>query len=455
VCRALPHLSSRALRRAVVTALLTLVVLTATASAASAHATLVSISPKESQVYPAGQPPAQVRVAFDEAVTASGGAISVFDGRGKQVKGVTQRDTTGKVITAELPDLPDGAYAIVWHVVSDDGHPEHGVSTFSVGAGGTSGANFGNVSAGRTAGHGFGVVFGIVRFLAFVGAIVFVGGLVVARWLWPESIARRDVRRLLVLTAVIGIVGAPLSIPFEAGYASGGGWSKLFADDALRQVFDARYGPGVVARVLLLVALVPFAFLRIRAPRSRARIPIEAVVGLCSLGVLATFAEVGHASTGRWIGVGVTTDIVHLTGVSFWLGGITLLALVLRSRDDVAGIMGATDRFSRWALPAIALVVVSGIVQGWRQLRTWSALWDTDYGRLLVVKSLVVVSIVIVASATRDILRDEIVPRLRSAARSEEFESAAVGQLRNAIWVEVLLAAVVLAVTAVLVVSAP
>jgi copper transport protein len=450
---------ARAVRLAAISALLALVVVAATAVAASAHATLVSISPQKSQVYPAGQPPTAARVTFDEAVTASGGAISLYDRTGAAVKGVTQRDTTSKVITAKLPKLADGAYAIVWKVVSDDGHPENGVSTFSVGAGGTSGANFGNVSAGRTAGHGFGFGFGIVRFLTFVGALVFLGGLVFARWRWPESIARRDVRRLLVLAVGIGLVGTVVSIPFEAGYASGGGWSKMFDHDALQQVLDARYGHALVVRIILLIALLPFALLRIRHPGARARIPVEVVVGLGSLGVLATFAYAGHASTGRWTTAGVILDLAHLTGVSFWLGGIVVLAVVLRTLDDVPVIMGATERFARLALPAMALIVLSGIVQGWRQLRTWSALWDTDYGRLLVVKSLVVVSIVIVASATRDILRDDVVPRLRRteapASGVGTVDAGVVAQLRNAVWVEVLLAGIVLGVTAALVVAAP
>jgi copper transport protein len=101
------------------------------------------------------------------------------------------------------------------------------------------------------------------------------------------------------------------------------------------------------------------------------------------------------------------------------------------------------------------------VVQGWRQLETWSAIWDTDYGRILFAKVLVVASIVIVASATRDILRQRIEPRLRAGVRTDELDGVDgvdpedVAQLRSAILVEVALAAVVLALTAALVVSAP
>jgi copper transport protein len=447
----------RGLRRALPCALLVLLGLVATAGAAGAHANLVSISPKEGQAFVAGSPPSRVVVSFDDPVTAKS-AISLYDGRGKQVKGVVQRDQTGKVVTAKLPDLPDGAYAIVWHVVSDDGHPEHGVSTFSVGTGGTAGARFGSLGSLQSPGRGYGVVFGIVRFLAFAGAIVFTGALVVARWLWPTSITRRDVRLLLLMAAGVAIVAALLTIAFEAGYATGGGWSTLTDSSALHDVLDARYGRGALARVLLLVALVPFALLRVRAPgaatRRLARVPLETVVGLCALGALATFAYAGHASTGRWTEVGVGADMVHLTGVAFWIGGIVLFGVTLVRVCDAHDTLRAVDRFSRLALPAVALVVLSGVLQAWRQLKTWSALWDTDYGHLLIAKVLVVVSIVIVASATRDILRGRLAPDAGVEAPLDA-DTVAVAQLRTAVLVEVLLAAVVLAITAALVVSAP
>jgi hypothetical protein len=100
--------------------------------------------------------------------------------------------------------------------------------------------------------------------------------------------------------------------------------------------------------------------------------------------------------------------VAHLVGVAAWLGGIVLLAVTLRRPGDVQEALRATERFARIALPAIGLVVLSGAVQAWRQLERGSALWDTDYGRLLIAKILVVVSIVIVASATRDLLRHRI-----------------------------------------------
>jgi methionine-rich copper-binding protein CopC len=128
------HCSPRACVRAAAVLVLTLLVLLATAGPAVAHATLQTSSPEQGQVYPPGQPPARVVLEFDEPVDAKS-AISLYADDGKQVRGVEQRDGSGKRVIAALLALADGAYAFVWHVVSQDGHPEHGVVAFSVGSG--------------------------------------------------------------------------------------------------------------------------------------------------------------------------------------------------------------------------------------------------------------------------------------------------------------------------------
>jgi copper transport protein len=132
-----------------------------------------------------------------------------------------------------------------------------------------------------------------------------------------------------------------------------------------------------------------------------------------------------------------------------WLGGLAVLALVLRRRAmssaEIDSTASGADRFSRIALPAVAVIVLSGVVQGWRQVGTLSALWNTTYGHLLVVKVLGVLAILIVASAARDAVRD----------RTVSGGVATVTDLRTGVWLEAGLAVAVLVVTATLVVTPP
>jgi hypothetical protein len=58
-----------------------------------------------------------------------------------------------------------------------------------------------------------------------------------------------------------------------------------------------------------------------------------------------------------------------------------------REVDEVGTIVG---RFSQVAFYAVVVIVTSGVIQGWRQVGTYDALFETAYGRLLVFKVLLV-----------------------------------------------------------------
>jgi copper transport protein len=144
-----------------------LAILAGTAGAAAAHAALVSTSPSQSTQYAAGSPPGTVTVTFDDDVTTTAKSIGVYDGTGHGVKVVPVRAPDKKVVQARLPKLADGSYAVVWHIVSDDGHPETGAFTFSVGAATASTTDIRSLVASRTSGRGIGIGFGIDRGLEF------------------------------------------------------------------------------------------------------------------------------------------------------------------------------------------------------------------------------------------------------------------------------------------------
>jgi copper transport protein len=439
-------------------ALVAVVAVGVTASAAAAHATLVSSSPAQSAVYPSGAPPTEVSIVFDEAVTATPSSIRLYDGRGHPI-GVDEKSVTSKRLDAKLPRVADGGFVVVWHVVSGDGHPEQGAFTFSVGKGGVTTADIGGLLASRSSGRGIGIGFGVDRMLAFIACLVFVGGLVFVRWFWPEALARSRSRRALLIFGGVAIVATLLSIPFEAMYTTGGGYSHLFDGSAVGDVLNARFGTATLARAALLLALMPLVVAFVGRMRSASRFTIEAVVAVLALAVSATFAYGGHGDTGRFVVLGFATDMAHLGSAAIWLGGIVALVIAMEEHQHTTANAVAASRFSKVGLVAVGVLVVTGVTQGWRQIGTWSALWHTDYGRLLVVKVLVVVAIVVVASASRDVLRDRIVPRLRGAvgrgAADSPIEEHSMVQLRNSIWAEVILAVFVLGVTAALVVTAP
>lgn len=117
---------------AVLALLATLQTGTANAAGVPAHATLVSISPADGATL--DREPSRVLLTFDDTI-ATGLTKIVLTRDGQPVPlGQPTVDRTQVVAEITGPSGP-GAYRVAWQVVSDDGHPVSGESTFAVGAG--------------------------------------------------------------------------------------------------------------------------------------------------------------------------------------------------------------------------------------------------------------------------------------------------------------------------------
>lgn len=436
------------------------VVLGLGAAPASAHAVLEATTPTDGSALPSGSPPKVVTLRFDEGVVAATDSVQLFDGRGRAVKVTTDaHGLSDKVVRASLPKLADGTYVVTWRVVSDDSHPVQGAFSFGVGAAASTGAGAQGLLSSRSGDPAVGFAFGAVRGLAFLGLLVLVGGLAFVAWCWPQARERRDISTLLAVSLGAVIVTSLLGIALQAAYVSGGGVASAFDGSHLRDVMSTRFGRAWTARAVLAAVLFAVSQARSRLKRGAGALALDAVFVVVALACLMTFTYAGHGDTGRLVATGFVADLTHLGAAALWLGGIAVLAIGLRDPHRLWGAARATERFSRLALPAVVVLALSGTVQAWRQIGTWSALWHTTYGHLLTAKVLVFSALVVAAYASRDVLRLRVVPALRTAlgpgaARREADPEDAV-ELRNGVWVEATLAIVVLALTAALVNAQP
>lgn len=104
----------------------------ASATAALAHAHLDHTAPAAGSVVQSV--PAQIRIAFSEAVEPAFSVIEVLDRQGNRVdqdKAVTDPDDS-KVLTVKVKPLTPGTYKVVWRVVSVDAHKSRGDFSFTV-----------------------------------------------------------------------------------------------------------------------------------------------------------------------------------------------------------------------------------------------------------------------------------------------------------------------------------
>jgi copper transport protein len=397
-------------------------------AAASAHAQLESTQPSQSAVLIT--PPRQVVLHFGEPVEIDFGSIRVFGPTGKRVDngGTHHPPGDSHSVAISLPaHLGPGTYVVAWHVISADTHPVHGAFVFSIGSARGS-AKAGVLARALQNASGsvlVGVVFWLVRTAIFTALILVVGVATMITLLWPAGWRRRRARRVVWTAWAVELVATVASVAVQGVYAATLPLTDIFRPSLFNEVLHTRLGEVAVVRVVLLIAF-GLVLRAVMGPRGApARRALVAVGGVLAVALLITPGLAGHASTSGSVWAGEGLDVAHLGAVSVWLGGLSVLAVLLfpgrrggaRGEEEIApdGIGGDVDddnelwavasRFLAFAFGGVVVVVASGVVQSIRQVGSFYALFNTGYGRTLIVKVALVAVLVSVGGLSRRAVR--------------------------------------------------
>ena len=384
--------------------LLPVLVLVGSASPASAHATLIGTDPAEGAVLETA--PEQVTFTFNESVIGNPAGIKVFDATGAVVpSSASVRDS--QLVVALDEEVGEGTLVVVWRLVSADGHPIGGSLSFSVGAP----SQVVDVPAAADADTETEapVLLGILRWLGYLGLLAAAGVAVFSVLFLPPGAdaSRARLRTAVRVAGAVAALGWWAAVPLIALYQLGRSASALGDGATWSSLAPAEY--GVPAAVVLGLGL---------AVTARRTLLVLVGSGIA----LAAPALTGHtrATTPAALVVGV--DVLHLAAGAMWLGGLLALSLVIRdlaARDDTGAVVLA--RFSTWGAGILGVLVAAGSVLAWRITGSWSALLDTGYGTLLLVKVLLVLAAFALAAWNRFAL----LPRLQAAPRRRERRDAA------------------------------
>src|SRR5215216_397162 len=305
------------------------------------------------------------------------------------------------------------------------------------------------------------VATGLLVLLGVTGLLA-VARLATPAWRLNQRLERQAWRLLEVawwVTLLGTLAGLLLYGPFSTGRPPilALDWTLLL-DHTVR----TRFGNVWALRILLLLLL---AVLLVWSKREAERTPRSAWLAVAgsAVGLAVTPALGGHAAAGPTAAVGAVVGVVHFSAAAVWFGGLVLLGTCLLPRADV-GLLGAVPRFSSVAFTAMVVIVVTGMVQGWRQVGSLPALGHTAYGRLLVVKVAAFLLLIVVASRSRALVRRKLTARALVGAPDSPGPGAALAGpsdhgslwlLRRLVLTEVIIAIVVLAVTALLGIATP
>ncbi|MFI6758867.1 copper resistance CopC/CopD family protein [Micromonospora sp. NPDC050417] len=402
------------------------------ASPASAHAVLVSSSPLADAVLPSA--PSEVVLTFSEGVRSVPDKIRVLGPDGARVdRGEPAFD--GAVVTIPVdPGGPRGTYLVSYRVISADSHPVAGAYTYSVGAPSSPPED----TANDTVDPGITAAVAVGKYLGYAGLVLLVGPVLVLGLLWPRRLDRSGPARLVWtgfgLVTAATLIGIWLQVP----YTTGGGLFSI-SGSALSDVLASTFGAVLLVRLGILVAAAILLRPLLRGSAGRADHILLAVLGVAGI---FTWPLAGHASASPVPAVSVLVDAVHVGSMAVWLGGLVMLVGFLLRRADERELAAIMPIWSRWAAVAVSALLLAGIVQALIEVATPSALIDTTYGQLIIAKVVLFALVIGVAAYSRRLVQRRLVTERP-------------GRMRRAVWTELGVTAVILAISAVLVQTPP
>lgn len=430
--------------------LLTLcMILLAPARPAAAHALLLASDPPNGATLATS--PRVARMWFSEEIAANFRSVRLVDSTGRPIAGVSLAAHSGnpRLLVAELPPLPPGAYGLVWQALSaGDGHPTSGVVVFAVGqaaagsvvaAGNAADSTAGNaaddaggISAGVSAGPGrsaSGVLAVLIRWLHLCLLAGLIGAVVVALMVQrgagsdhtdPEQApvwrARRRLLGFAAGCAALGVAVGVIDLIEQARRVAPTlppGSETALPAVVGRLLTASRWGELWIAREAALLALAAVV-LGLRAGTARRRRDLPVAAGLLVLTLAWLEALGSHAAaldSGRT--AAVVAIAAHTLAACLWLGGVAALAVIAwpPGSGGIAIVRAILGRFTILAALSVGLVAATGLYSAGRQLDSAGSLVSTAYGRTLLVKTALLLVLLGLGLTNSDLLRQRMAAR--------------------------------------------
>ncbi|MEC1353548.1 copper resistance CopC/CopD family protein [Bacillus sonorensis] len=377
-----------AMKKATIWAVLAVLCLVLMPKAAFAHAYIVNSTPAQNQELK--KAPVQIKIEFNEAIQEGFHSITVRNSSGERVdSGEAQIDPkNAKILTAKLDKkLKNDIYTAEWRVVSADGHPVSGTIPFSVG----------NIQGGLPKDQGSASAdlpkadTVIERVLLYTGFSLFMGSILFQLvWYRPKNSwaerMRSRLQRIIKLALVMIGAAIVIQLPLQTKANAGVSWAEAFQPALLKETLLRTTGGALWLASIGLIVLLAVCSRKTGWTANILKIIFFA-------GLLLAKSLSGHAASTSYSYMTAAMDFIHLAAASVWTGGLAALVLFF-GRDwlkpDKGHIWEAIRRFSPWALGSAGLLVFSGLLNSFFIVHTMDNLFQTNYGKALLIKSALV-----------------------------------------------------------------
>ncbi len=341
------------------------------------HAVLQRSDPADGSIVPTG--PTSIQLWFSEPVQQVGQSITILSPAGTIVKRGAVSMRNG-LVQVGVDIHATGTYLVIWQVISQDTAPVSGRFIFSVGR--VAGRWVGTTSSGGTPGLFMQV---LARFLHLLGYALAFGSLAFYRLvLLPLSLQQEEAAMKKLYQCVnAGIVLLLIAEPFAlvaqfVALQTGTLADPLILGDILATSF------GRVLAQRLAVALLLWILMGMVRPDNQKVLSLALLPGL----LLAFIdGQSDHAINSNPIWLGFIANALHLIAMAIWIGGLILFLSIWRLKEIKDRRQELLKAFSPLALIAVIELVITGIILAVLHLARLTALFTTDYGKTLTLKT--------------------------------------------------------------------
>jgi len=188
------------------------------------------------------------------------------------------------------------------------------------------------------------ILIALARGLYFIAVMLLFGGAVFGALLKARLavIAPLPRRGLVLLALMAGCVWFILATAQMAG--------ALTQSAMLEAATATRFGQVFLVRLAALLGL----FLACKHDKA------AALLAAVALALPAVTSHAAASSPAGFAAIGTALDAVHLLAAGFWIGGLAVLAALFARKEPE--ILPALSLFSEWALVAVLLLVMTGLV---------------------------------------------------------------------------------------------
>jgi len=415
----LSHLCYRMTRASIIMILFMMVL----SSQAMAHAVLQGTQPVNGSLQ--AEFPDLMFLRFSEPVAPI--RLQLLDGSGMPVELAAIQAVNNELHFSPRTPQGDGQYILSYRVMSQDAHPIGGSIAFAVGD-----AQVPELSSVDNSNPVSLFLFRINRAIYLVAVLSSIG-LVLFPLLFIFPAGTESMQRIsLMISTGIGIA---------TGMIGMGLWGLLLADVpptyilrseiwALADSSSLSVSTALATLGLVLIMMSSWADFRLPGK-------LLAIAGV--LVTASSFSMSGHAAaTDPWWFF-APIFALHVLMAAIWFGALVLLYYLAR-RESSSDTTTIFQQFSRRVTVLVVLLLLCAAVISWYQIGTLDNLFGTDYGRWLLIKLGLVMTVLLLAAANRWYF----VPALAGQGMTGQ------RRLRKAVCIETLLVIVVLAVTTVL-----